>query len=83
MANMVLFPNPATEYTVVRLEGTQADEAWTIELIDAAGRVVARESLTASVGSYEYFLKLNAYESGVYTVRAYNNANQLVERLVK
>jgi len=83
MASLSLFPNPATEYTIVRLEGTQNDEAWTIELIDAAGRVITRESLKASVGSYEYFLKLNAYESGVYTVRAYNNANQLVERLVK
>jgi hypothetical protein len=83
MASLSLFPNPATEYTIVRLEGTQNDEAWTIELIDAAGRVITRESLKASVGSYEYFLKLNAYESGVYTVRAFSNSNQLIERLVK
>ncbi|MFN5370025.1 MAG: T9SS type A sorting domain-containing protein, partial [Bacteroidia bacterium] len=83
VSSLTLFPNPATEYTVVRLEGTQADEAWTIELIDAAGRIVAREVVKATVGVSEHFLKLNAYESGVYTVRAFNNSNQLIERLVK
>jgi hypothetical protein len=82
-SSLTLFPNPANEYTVVRLEGVQADEAWTIELMDAAGRIVAREVVQSTAGVSEHLLKLNAYESGVYTVRAFSNSTQLIERLVK
>jgi hypothetical protein len=81
VSSMKLYPNPAAEYTVVSIEGTS--NRWTIELVDATGRVVLSEAVNATSTETEYFLKLNEIERGVYFVRVSSGSEVMIERLVK
>jgi hypothetical protein len=80
---MSMYPNPATEFTVISVEGSRNAETFVVELFDGAGRLVNRESFTANGANAQHFLKLNNLESGVYTVRVSNATEQFVQRLVK
>jgi hypothetical protein len=80
---MSLYPNPAIDFSVVSLEGTMHGEMFTIEVMDAAGRLISKDAFTANGATAQYFLKVNDLASGVYTVRVSNANEQFVQRLVK
>jgi hypothetical protein len=54
-----------------------------VELFDGAGRLISADSFSANGVNAQYFLQVNALESGVYTVRVSNANEQFVQRLVK
>jgi hypothetical protein len=81
--SMSMMPNPAADFTVINLDGTLSNQAWVVEVMDAAGRLVSREQFTASGTHAQHFLNVQSYESGVYMVRVSNGTEQFVQRLVK
>jgi hypothetical protein len=80
---MNMYPNPATDFTVISLDGSRNGETFKVELFDGAGRLVIADSFSSNGVNAQYFLSVNALEGGVYTVRVSNANEQFVQRLVK
>jgi hypothetical protein len=68
---------------VISLDGSREGETFNVELFDGAGRLISADSFSANGVNAQYFLQVNALESGVYTVRVSNANEQFVQRLVK
>jgi len=71
-----VYPNPATSQLTVEIEGQASFE--NLELIDALGRVLVRESLN---DSGKNTIDLTNIPSGMYVVRLYGKAHQATESL--
>jgi len=71
-----VYPNPATSQLTVEIEGQASYE--NLELIDALGRVLVRESLN---DSGKNTIDLTNIPSGMYVVRLYGKAHQATESL--
>lgn len=70
-AEVALYPNPATDKLNVVAEGVQ-----TIDIIDAAGRVVMTRHQAGSID-------VSALANGIYVVRTITNAGVNVQKIVK
>jgi hypothetical protein len=77
------YPNPASEFTILKLDGTRNGETWTVDVMDAAGRLVESKSFQSTDIITEYMLNLSSYESGIYQVIVTNGENRLNQRLIK
>ena len=81
--SMGLYPNPADDFTVIRLEGTTADENIVVEVIDAAGRLVNVQTARTQGNETNIRLDLSNYAYGVYTISVTTSNERLVQRLIK
>ncbi|MBX7202756.1 MAG: T9SS type A sorting domain-containing protein, partial [Bacteroidia bacterium] len=77
------YPNPASEYTVLKIDGTRNGENWTVDIMDAAGRLVERKSFPSTDVHTEFMLNVSSYEAGIYQIIATNGTDRLNQRLVK
>jgi hypothetical protein len=71
-----VYPNPASTQLTVEIEGQASYE--NLELFDAMGRVVVRESLN---DSGKNTIDLSHVPSGMYVVRLLGKAQQATESL--
>lgn len=71
------YPNPANDRIV--LTGL-ANEQYTLEIIDIAGRVALTQVITASSEGVE--IALNKLQSGAYIIRVFNDAGAQSARLI-
>src|SRR5690554_535220 len=78
IAGVNIFPNPTKGIVNVQLENIQDDQFY-IELIDATGRVLSKQSINANSTS----LDLTNYVRGLYIVKISNTNNQSVYRIIK
>ncbi len=78
-----LYPNPADDFTVIRIDGTKADEKMILEVFDTAGRLVYAEQVTSLNNQTNIRLNVNDYALGVYTISVSTSTERLVQRLVK
>jgi uncharacterized repeat protein (TIGR01451 family) len=82
-AEMGLYPNPADDFTVIRMNGSIQDELLVIEVFDAAGRLVYTETVSAQANQTNIRLSVVDFAKGVYTVSVSTSRERLVQRLVK
>ncbi|MEZ5172166.1 MAG: T9SS type A sorting domain-containing protein [Bacteroidia bacterium] len=82
-ADMGLYPNPADDFTVIRLDGSIQDESLVVEIFDAAGRIVYTETVKANANQTNIRLNVVDFAKGVYTVSVSTPRERLVQRLVK
>lgn len=74
LANITVFPNPATE--TISVKGLTADAQLT--LVDAQGKTVANKAVEAGFASMD----INAVTAGVYFLHVTSNDQTTVERVV-
>jgi hypothetical protein len=77
-----LFPNPASDMTVLSIEGTTANETWTVSIADISGRVISTTTFVANEGISEHRISVSDLSFGIYQVVATNGSNQIVQKLV-
>ncbi|MEX1188014.1 MAG: T9SS type A sorting domain-containing protein, partial [Bacteroidia bacterium] len=82
-AQMSIYPNPADDFTVVRLEGISLGEKIQIEIYDAAGRIISSENHVSIGNETNIRLNINDYSVGVYSIVVTSNNNRFVQRMVK
>lgn len=70
-ANVSLFPNPTSDYVVISVEGTNADNL-RYELFDMNGKLLQ----SAKMSSNETSILMREYASASYFVKIYNNENE-------
>jgi hypothetical protein len=80
---MGLYPNPADDFTVIRMNGSIQGEALLLEVFDASGRLVYTESAIAQANQTNIRLNVVDFAKGVYTVSVSTSRDRLVQRLVK
>lgn len=69
----IAYPNPTTSGVVKLAFNDLPDATYTIEVLDAAGRVLQTQTTNYSRNSFLYFpLDLTAYAKGIYFVRVKN-----------
>ncbi|MFN4123798.1 MAG: T9SS type A sorting domain-containing protein, partial [Flavobacteriales bacterium] len=79
----VLQPNPAKDFTVLNLTGTNANENWNIQIMDAAGRLLMNNQFKSTDGNTQYRIDVQDFAMGVYLVVASNGDQKIVQRLVR
>jgi hypothetical protein len=77
-----LFPNPASDMTVLSIEGTTANETWTVSIADISGRVISTRTFVANEGISEHRISVSDLSSGIYQIVATNGSNKIVQKLV-
>jgi hypothetical protein len=76
-----LYPNPATDIAVLSVDGAKANETWTVQVVDIAGRLVSTSSFTSTEGVTEHRIPVSHLSSGIYQVIATNGANKIVQKM--
>jgi hypothetical protein len=76
-----LYPNPATDIAVLSVDGAKANETWTVQVVDIAGRLVSTSSFTTTEGVTEHRIQVSQLASGIYQVIATNGANKIVQKM--
>jgi hypothetical protein len=77
-----LFPNPASDMTVLSIEGTTANETWTVSIADISGRVISTTTFVANEGISEHRISVSDLSFGIYQIVASNGSNKIVQKLV-
>lgn len=77
-----VFPNPAAELITVSFYASQKED-FTLELIDATGRIVYSNSITAEKGINSTDLDLSRFNQGVYFVSLTNKSEVLQTKFIK
>jgi hypothetical protein len=80
---MSMFPNPADDFTVLSIDGTSSGERISLEVFDAAGRLIETQSINANGNSTMHRLDVNSYARGVYMIVVQSGSERFVQRLVK
>jgi agmatine deiminase len=79
---LAVYPNPATAITVIPVDGVLGEKG-SVELLDAAGRVVnVIHDGAFQLGLKNYFINANDYADGTYTVRIVSNYRVQSQKLV-
>jgi hypothetical protein len=80
--NVVVHPNPATNFFVVRINATKDGNA-TVRVLDLAGRVVLQQNSRIATGSNAItFNNLANMASGTYNVQVILNDEVMNQRLI-
>jgi len=82
-ATASLYPNPASSFTIVRIENTSSASTWTLDVVDAAGRIVDHKTFTSDQDVTEYQLQVSHLETGIYQVVLTGENQRLIQRLIK
>ena len=77
-----LFPNPASDMTVLSIEGTTANETWTVSIVDISGRVISTTTFVSNEGISEHRISVSELSFGIYQIVATNGSNKIVQKLV-
>lgn len=72
-----VFPNPASDYTIVSYA---LEESGMVELLSQDGRVIRSKNLKA--GKNQYLLRTGGLPSGVYTVKVSGGKKALTTKLI-
>lgn len=75
---LVIYPNPAKETLTVKF-GAMPDNAATVELYDAIGKLVVSQKATEQL----VIVDVQAFAKGIYTLRIVSGNSQVVRRIVK
>ncbi|MBS1569959.1 MAG: T9SS type A sorting domain-containing protein [Bacteroidetes bacterium] len=75
-------PNPTDKASVITLELKQAQDL-NLELLNAAGQVVWKESKAAAFGTVRIPLDLSTLDKGVYLLRIHRKGDTITQRVVK
>jgi hypothetical protein len=78
----ILYPNPASDMTVLSIEGTTANETWTVSITDISGRVISTTTFVSNEGISEHRISVSDLSSGIYQIVATNGSNKIVQKLV-
>lgn len=81
MANLTVYPNPASETAVVSFDNTLGN-SFDIQLIDQLGRVIMSQTNVQSYGSNSITINLVNLSEGMYTVQLISNQNSISKRLI-
>jgi hypothetical protein len=81
MANLTVYPNPASETAVVSFDNTLGN-SFDIQLIDQLGRVTMSQTNVQSYGSNSITINLVNLAEGMYTVQLISNQNSISKRLI-
>jgi hypothetical protein len=76
-----VYPNPAKNYTVLRLQAPTATTG-VVELLDNTGRVVLRQAVRAREGANQWQLSLPKLASGLYHIRLTADGTRTVKALL-
>jgi hypothetical protein len=76
-----IYPNPAHDLVNVVFAAESAAN-FQVQIIDAAGRVVAQESIAAVAGMNKMEVDVNGLASGMYTIMISNENSKLIEKLL-
>jgi len=77
-----LFPNPASDMTVLSIEGTTANETWIVSISDISGRVISTTTFVSNEGISEHRISVSELSLGIYQIVATNGSNKIVQKLV-
>lgn len=77
-----LFPNPASDMTVLSIEGTTANETWIVSITDISGRVISTTTFVSNEGISEHRISVSELSFGIYQIVATNGSNKIVQKLV-
>jgi hypothetical protein len=76
-----IYPNPAHDLVNVVFAAESAAN-FQVQIIDAAGRVVAQESIAAVAGMNKMEVDVNGLASGMYTIMISSENSKLIEKLL-
>ena len=74
------YPNPARDY--LRIDWINDGHQVDLQLLDASGRVMLRQSLPPDSGLQQHIIKLDGFHPGVYILRLVNGQHSHVARVV-
>lgn len=80
-ASVNLYPNPADNYSLIRVNMTQAQDL-RIAVTDLSGKTVAEKNYGMQSGDNVYPLNTELFESGIYFVNIYTNQEMITKKLV-
>jgi hypothetical protein len=80
VAQVAVFPNPASKAVFVELPAVMGRKVVTAALLDAVGRVVVQQVLPAGLATHT--LPLTGLATGVYSLRLQTEAGVVVKKLV-
>ena len=82
--NILVAPNPATEYTVVKF-GTklQNQERFNIELFNAAGQLVQKHVTTQSQLLTDFKIATENLSQGIYFIKVFSSSINEVVKIIK
>jgi hypothetical protein len=69
-----VFPNPASEYFTINIQGLQK-----IELVDLAGKILYAQELSAD----EALIDISSYSNGIYLLNAVTKSNSISAKVIK
>jgi hypothetical protein len=72
--NVTFFPNPMSDFATIKINGYIESEKLSLEILDAAGRMVMTKE---SISSNEILIENKNLESGIYFYRMLDNGNLL------
>ena len=75
-------PNPTDKTSVITLELKQAQDL-KLELLNASGQVVWKESKPGAFGTVRIPLDLSSLDKGVYLLRMHRAGDIITQRVVK
>ena len=80
-----IYPNPVGDgYLTIDFESLEpsANSAWSVELIDATGRIVERTKAVFE-RTHKILIRTESLPSGVYMVRMSNGQGQFLQKIIK
>ena len=81
MANLTVYPNPASETAVVSFDNALGN-SFDIQLIDQLGRVIMSQTNVQLYGSNVVTLDLVNLSEGMYSIQLMSNENTISKRLI-
>ncbi|NNC86602.1 MAG: T9SS type A sorting domain-containing protein, partial [Bacteroidia bacterium] len=81
LANINVYPNPATDMVHISLGNLQAKDA-TITILDALGRTVYTEEVNSPANTYKTEIDVNLFEAGAYIIQVENNSGIKNSKLI-
>jgi uncharacterized protein YjdB len=79
---ILIYPNPATDYLIVKNQGTNSS-FYRIEILDFSGRVLVQEELDAFDAGSETRIYLDRLLKGLYWLKLYNdNGKPVIKKIL-
>jgi carboxypeptidase T len=84
LVNMVVYPNPVTDYLKIKINATTA-ELYTVQIADLAGRTIHKEKIMVGSMAKELNINFKAQASQVYVLTIRNSNNEVIntQKIIK
>ena len=82
MEDIIVFPNPTSDKLTLRYELSEGQEV-NVQLKDLSGKVIYRETTTATQGVNQMELNMSKFNSGMYFLQLETDNKLHIEKVMK